>query len=57
MLGWKFIFRLAIITVACTIGISSCRSFTLHKEPDLPELPYANDLQEAIDQVLFAYGI
>ncbi len=55
MLGWKFIFRLVIIIVACTMGISSCRSFTLDKEPDLPELPYAYGLQEAIDQVLLAY--
>ncbi len=52
MLGWKSIYRVVIITVACTTGISSCRSFTLHREPDLPELPIAYALQDAIDQAL-----
>lgn len=55
MLGWKIIYRLVIITIACTMGIGSCRSFTFQKEPELPELPYVNDLQDAIDQVLLTY--
>ena len=37
------------------MGISACSSFTIQNEPDLPELPYTKDLQEAIDQVLLAY--
>jgi D-alanyl-D-alanine carboxypeptidase len=37
------------------MGISSCGLFPLDKEIDLPELPYTNNLQKAIDQVLLAY--
>lgn len=52
--SWRPVYRLLVITTFCAVGISSCNSLTLHKEPDLPELPYANNLQEVIDQVLLA---
>ena len=52
---WKLLKRLLLISVICAIGISSCKSQTKYEEQSLPELPFAYDLQEAIDQVLLAY--
>lgn len=50
----NLLYKLLITTITWALAISACNSLTLHKEPDLPELPYAKDLQEAIDQVLLA---
>ena len=55
MLGRKAFFRLVIILYACTMGTSSCSSVADRKEPDLPELPFANELQDAIVQALANY--
>ena len=52
MISWKTIFSFVIITAALSAGSSSCASFTAHNEPELPKLPYANELQDAIDQVM-----
>lgn len=50
MVGWKSINIIAII-LACVVGISSCQQVTPLVEPDHPEVPFANALQEAIDRV------
>lgn len=47
----KLLKRLLLISMICALGLSSCNP----GEQDLPELPYAQDLQGAIDRVLAAY--
>jgi len=55
MVIWKLLRKLLLISVICAIGNVSCNSLTKYEEQSLPELPFAYDLQEAIDQVLLAY--
>ncbi len=49
---WKRLNSLLVISIVCAIGIPSCKSQTRSGEQGLPELPYAQDLQGAIDQIL-----
>lgn len=54
MSAWKSICPLALIGVLCVMGSCSCQPAPLPEALELPELPYADKLQQAIDQVLLA---
>ncbi|NIM94528.1 MAG: serine hydrolase [Anaerolineales bacterium] len=41
-----------LLIIYCALGFSACNVINLESEADLPDLPYALDLQSAIDQVL-----
>ena len=56
MVSWKALKRLSLISIICIIGNASCNSQPIYKEQSLPELPYAQELQEAIDQVLITHS-
>lgn len=47
--------RLVLIGVICALGIPSCSTRPSYEDDGFPELPFAQELQEAIDQVLQAY--
>ena len=55
MVNWKLLKRLLLISSICAVGNAACNSSISTEEPNLPELPFAGDLQEAIDQVLLDY--
>lgn len=52
MSAWKSICTLALMGVLCAFGTSSCRPTPLTEAPELPELPYADRLQQAIEGVV-----
>ena len=56
MLIWKLLKRLLLISIICLIGNASCNTKMGYEDPNLPELSFARDLQEAIDQVLLSYS-
>lgn len=47
--------RLLLTAILFAIGSASCSPKASHEDDNLPELPYAQELQEAIDEVLSAY--
>jgi D-alanyl-D-alanine carboxypeptidase len=51
MLGGKSVPARLLLIIALTSGLGACRSSDLAIAPDLPEVPFAPDLQAAIDQV------
>ena len=55
MARMKFPKGLIWISLICTIANLSCNSTVKHEEQSLPELPFAHELDEAINQVLSAY--
>ncbi len=55
MMIWKLLKRLFLISVICAIGNASCKARTSYEDDSLPELPFAHELQGAIDRVLSAY--
>jgi len=52
MAGQKFLKILILAGLTCTIGYSACDAKIRQEEQSLPELPFADQLQGAIDQVL-----
>ncbi len=50
----KSLYSFTLISVICLLGYCLCSCDTFHAEPVLPTLPYAHELQAAIDQVLQA---
>jgi D-alanyl-D-alanine carboxypeptidase len=55
MIIWKLLKRLFLISAICAIGNASCNTNISYEDDNFPELSFAHDLQEAIDQVLLAY--
>jgi D-alanyl-D-alanine carboxypeptidase len=52
MSGLRTIAKLLTVAFVCLAGIASCRTLESNEEPDLTQLPFAHDLQGAIEQVL-----
>jgi len=46
---------LLLISIICAFGNPSCNTIIRNDEHSLPELPFSQDLQEAIDRVLLGY--
>jgi CubicO group peptidase (beta-lactamase class C family) len=55
MIILKFLKRLLLISAIGVIGNGSCNTNISYEDDNFPELSFAHDLQEAIDQVLLAY--
>lgn len=55
MIIWNLLKRFLLITVICAVLNASCDTKISDKDDSLPELSFAHELQEAIDQVLLAY--
>jgi hypothetical protein len=52
MLGSHYNCWFLRLIIFCVLGFSACKVSDLQSESDLPDLPYALDLQSAISQVL-----
>lgn len=54
MTNWKLLISFLFLNIICAAISVSCKS-TTQEASNLPEIPYAGDLQSAIDQVLSEY--
>ena len=55
MIIQKLLKRLWLISIICAFGNSTCNTIIKYSEYSRPELPFSQDLQDAIDQVLSLY--
>ena len=56
MMVWKSLKSYLLMSIICSFGMMNCNSQPSYKEQSLPELPFSQELQDAIDQVLNTYS-